>query len=74
MNAATGLDLLGRRQFLGHAGVGLGGIALAHLLHADGKLAQAAADDWRRFARRSIRSAHTRRARRISRRGRRTCW
>ncbi|MBL8856801.1 MAG: DUF1501 domain-containing protein, partial [Planctomycetaceae bacterium] len=36
-----GLDLLSRRQFLGHTGIGLGGIALAHLLHADGKLAHA---------------------------------
>jgi len=34
----AGLDLLGRRQFLGHAGVGLGSIALAHLLHSDGLL------------------------------------
>ena len=33
----SGLDLLSRRQFLGHTGVGLGGIALAHLLeHAQG--------------------------------------
>jgi len=38
----SGFDLLSRRQFLGHTGIGLGGIALAHLLHADGKLAQAA--------------------------------
>ncbi|QDT75916.1 DUF1501 domain-containing protein [Lacipirellula limnantheis] len=37
----SGLDLLSRRQFLGHTGIGLGGIALAHLLHADGKLAHA---------------------------------
>ena len=38
----SGLDLLSRRQFLGHTGIGLGGIALAHLLHSEGKLAQAA--------------------------------
>jgi hypothetical protein len=38
----SGLDLLSRRQFLGHTGVGLGGIALAHLLHSEGKLVQAA--------------------------------
>ena len=37
----AGLDLLSRRQFLAHTGVGLGGIALAHLLHSEGKLAHA---------------------------------
>ena len=36
-----GLDLLSRRQVLGHTGAGLGSIALAHLLHAEGKLAAA---------------------------------
>jgi hypothetical protein len=34
-----GLDLLSRRGFLGHTGAGLGGIALASLLHTDGLLA-----------------------------------
>ncbi len=38
----AGLDLLGRRQFLGHTGVGLGGVALTHLLHAEGLLASGA--------------------------------
>ena len=37
----AGLDLLSRRQFLGHTGAGLGGIALAHLLHSEGKLVHA---------------------------------
>jgi hypothetical protein len=39
----AGLDLLSRRQFLGHTGAGLGGIALAHLLQAEGKLTAATA-------------------------------
>ncbi len=38
----AGLDLLSRRHFLGHAGAGLGGIALTHLLHSEGMLARAA--------------------------------
>jgi hypothetical protein len=37
--ARPALDLLSRRQFLNHTGAGLGGIALASLLHADGLLA-----------------------------------
>lgn len=37
----TGLELLSRRAFLGHTCSGLGGIALAHLLHSEGKLAHA---------------------------------
>jgi hypothetical protein len=35
----AGLDLLNRRQFLGHTRVGLGGIALAHLLYGEKLLA-----------------------------------
>ena len=38
----AGLDLLSRRQFLGHTGVGLGGIALAHLLQSQGLASQPA--------------------------------
>ena len=41
----AGLDLLNRRQFLGHTGVGLGGIALTHLLQSQGLLARAATVD-----------------------------